>query len=88
MADARKHVAHSGVDGWLARRTRRPEGFSSQVSEAVIPTRILVNRDPELRRAGVVLVDGGFVTLCALTVPPCNSTRCRTIDSRIRPDTS
>lgn len=62
MADARKHAAHPGVDGWLARRSRRPESVASQVSEAVIPIRILVNRDPELRRAGVVVVVGGLVT--------------------------
>jgi hypothetical protein len=62
MADGREHVALVGVDGWLAWRTRRPTSFSSQVAEAVIPCRIPCDRDLELRRAALVLVDDGFVT--------------------------
>src|SRR5687768_17184831 len=69
MADARKHVAHSGVDGWLARCTDRPKSVSSQVTEAAIPIRICRDRGSELRRAGVVLVDDRFVTLKAARAP-------------------
>lgn len=62
MANGGEHVACVGVVGWLARRTRRPKSFSSQVAEAVIPCRISRDRGFELRRAALVLVDDGFVT--------------------------
>jgi hypothetical protein len=60
MADGGEHVARVGVDRWLARRTRRPENFSSQVVEAVIPCHVPCDGGFELQRVALVLVDDGL----------------------------
>jgi len=61
MADAGEVVARAGLDRRLARCTRCPKNFSPQVTEAVIPIRVLGDGRSELRRARLVLVEPALI---------------------------
>jgi len=65
MADAGEVVARAGLDRRLARCARCPKNFSPQVTEAVIPIRVLGDGRSELRRARLVLVEPAGATIAA-----------------------